>query len=315
MATDVDRLLLLASRRRVHRPWLPADVAELESFVGRLTPAEMAERVGRSLNSVKCKLRTLGFKATGIRDPLGLSAIGVARRLGVPYEVIWRMVRSSQVKAKRFERGKDYLIGWPDVRRLEQHFGRMRRRRERALARISEKTITKQAFMRLIGLSETHATRYLQGGIVKAWKVPCKWSMIAADRWEWLVSLADARRVKREREHGKLRLGKRKFRQLVARESARVAELRRAGKLGRSRRQPRPCPVPGHLSPSQIAQVAGVSRETVARDIRNCRLKAKRIRVGRRQFLVVPEKDVPAYLKTLETRSLASLLWISSPKH
>lgn len=298
---EVDRLLLNAARTQKRARWMQRDVTALEEMVGRCTPIEMARRLGRSLNSIKCKLAALGYViGEDVRGPLGLSAIGVARRLGAPYEVVWRMVRAGDAKARRYEGRKDYLIEWPEVRRIERHLAGLRRKRERALARIGEPTITKQEFMRLIGLSETQATRYLQGGIVRAWKVPCKWSTIAADRWDWLVSLRDARRAKRQREQGRLRLRKRKYRAMVDQTSARVAELRRAGQIGRGRRHPRPCPVPGHLSPSQIAEQAGVSHETVARHIRSGRLKAKRVRVGRREFLAVRLKAAQAYLGTVE---------------
>lgn len=292
---SVERLLLAAGRRKRSRRWLPADIAELEAMVGRLTPLEMAERLGRSLNSVKCKLGDLGFGRKEIRDSLGLSVIDVARRLEVPYEVVWRKVKSGELPARRFERGKDFLVSWTDIRKLGRHFDRIRRRRDRVLARIAEPTISKQAFMKLVGLAETQVTRYMQGGIVRCWKVPCKWSAAGGSQWEWLVSLRDARRVKRERESGQLRLGKKKFRALVDKENARVLELRRAGRLGHSSRTTRVCPIPGRLSPAQVALQAGVSHETVMRNIHDGRLAARRVRVGRREFFGVSKAAAAAY--------------------
>ena len=159
---------------------------------------------------------------------------------------------------------------------------RLQARRERALARIGEPTITKQEFMRLIGLQETQATRYLQGGIVKAWKIPCRWTEIGRERWEWRVSKRDAERVKRRRQGGRLGLHRKKYRAMVDADAARIRVLRRAGRLGRSGRHygRRHTLKAGCLTIAETAELAGVSPYTVSRHISTGELKAARIRVG-----------------------------------
>lgn len=299
--TPTDRALWFSQRQSsaaLRRRWRASEIAKLEALVGKLTLPQMAQALGRRENSVASKLQSLGYLIQqDIHQPLGLSAIGLARRLRLPYEVIWRAVRSGQIPAQRLRTHKDYLIRWPAVRRAESHFVRLQQRRERALARLHEPTITKQAFMKLIGLSETHVARYLQGGVVRAWKIPCLYSDVGRHRWEWRVSRSDAHRVKRLRESGRLRLNTRAYRALQRQNNAHITTLRRERRLGlRAARGPRASVVPSGFSVGQVAQQANLSESQVYSHVRLGRLKSKRVRVGQRAFIVISPKSLSAYL-------------------
>lgn len=298
--TAHDRTGWLAARQTtsIKRRWHSREIEQLESLVGHATLNQMAAQLERPINSIASKLSQLGYLISkDVHGPLGLSAVGLARRLQVPYEAIYRRVRSGHIPAQRLRQNKDYLIDWPDVRRAERHFARLHQRRAQALARITEPTITKQAFMALIGLAETHAMRYLQGRIVRAWKIPCHWVEADRARWEWAVSKKDAERVKLERETGQLRLNTPAYRALQRHTNTEIAVLRRERRLGqRPPRGPRQCVIPGALSVPQVAHQVGLSDAQVYSHIQLGRLPAERVQVGKRSFSVVRPEALPAYL-------------------
>lgn len=304
---SLDRATWLAKRqgRKRHsqpghrkRWWTRPEVARLESLVGKLTPIEMAAALGRTAAQVRQKLMLLGYSIPAdLIEPLGLSGAGLSRRLNVGIEIVWTAIQRGQIKAVKKDK-KDYLIRWPEVRRYERWLAAVVARRERALARIKVPTITKQAFMRLLGLSETHAARYLLGRVVKAWKIPCHWVNAAHHRWEWAVSQPDALRVKRLREAGKLRLRQKSYRKIVRAESLAINELKRQRRLGKrdDLKHTLSPVIPGCYTVAQVASRAGLSTEAVYNHIRTGRLAARRVQVGTRNYMAIPPEGVPAYL-------------------
>ena len=305
--SDLERARWLVRRRRRpgYRAWTGAEDAQLRALVGHATFPEICARLGRNRNSVCSRLRSLGYSIReDVTRPLGGPATELARQLDIPYAVVWHDVRRGVIPATRAG-GKDFFIRRTDARRYARRMCRLQARRERALARIAEPTITKQAFMRRLGLCETQAGRYLTGGIVKAWKIPCRWTEIGRVRWEWLVSRRDAERVKRLRARGRLGLRKKSYRALVAVESARIKRLRRAGRLGRSGRHyraRRPLK-PGGYSVKETAALAGVSPALVAVHMREGRLRAAPIRVGGRVFRSITRADARAYAAWIKNRT------------
>jgi hypothetical protein len=269
-------------------------------MVGRETPQGMARRLGRRTNTVVCKLQTMGYSISrDVMAPLGLSAIGLARRVGVPYGIVWHAIRGKWLPAERVGH-KRYLVRWPDALAFERRMSKLRLRRESVLAHIQEPTITKQGFMRLIGLSETHATRYLQHGIVRAWKVPCKYTDIGRERWEWRVSLADAQRVKKMRQSGRLRFDKKSWRKMNRHMEREIKRLHGAGRLGlrptSSNRQFKPV-MPGAYTVTQICRMTGLPNHAVYHAIRDGRLRARRVRIGRNERIVVSPQSFQAWRK------------------
>jgi len=301
-AIHADQIAWLAARQSdtARLSWTPDDVALLRAMVGQETPQGMAHCLGRRTNTVVCKLQTMGYSIkSDVMAPLGLSAIGLARRVGVPYDIVWRAIRGKRLPAERVGR-KRYLVRWPDALAFERRMSKLRLRRERVLARIQEPTITKQELMRLIGLSETHATRYLQHGIVRAWKVPCKYTEIGRERWEWRISLADAKRVKKLRQSGRLRLGKKSWRAMNHRMEREIKRLHGAGRLGlrpiSSDRQFNPI-TPGAYTVTRICRMTGLPDHAVYQAIRDGRLRARRVRIGRNERIVVSPKSFQAWRK------------------
>ena len=109
-----DQIAWLAARQSdtARLAWQPDDVALLQSMVGQETPQGMARRLGRRTNTVVCKLQTMGYLISNdVMAPLGLSAIGLARRVGVPYNIVWRAIRGKWLPAERVGR-KRYLVRW-----------------------------------------------------------------------------------------------------------------------------------------------------------------------------------------------------------
>lgn len=286
---------------RVRRKWLKADIQLLESMVGRYTPNEMAARLGRPSQFVSHRLNMLGYRIyKDVMTPIGLTAVGCARRFGVFYDQLLRTVKSGQVVPIEWANGKDVLIRWKYVRRLEKYYNGIKARRARVLAKIKEPTINKWQLMKMLNLGETHTHRYLMYGIVKAWKVPCLWTTTGHYDGEWSVSLKDARRIRKLRLSGKLKLHTRKYRQQQIAINKQITQLRRERRLGlRDELSGRKLPPirPGTYSVAQVAQLAKVSDNQVREHIRLGRLKVKGIPVGRRTYTVIYPAALPPYLK------------------
>ncbi len=281
---SVDQAIWLAKRqgprRRYRRLWTRDMVADLEAMVGKKTVGEMAEHFGLTLAQISQKLGCLGYKVTrDVHNPLGRNAHAAAKLIGVPYEWLWKQIRAGKVKAPKKDR-KDYFLRWREIGRLSRLVAEHVARRERALARIKEPTITRTEFDRMINLSEVQSTRYLKGKIVKAWKVPMPWAGDTnRDRWEWRISKRDAERVTRLRAEGKLQPRRKEFRALVKYENAKVTALRKARRLGTHEelRHKLSCVIPGYYSVAAVAAQAGIS-------------------VSQRTYRAVKPEALPAYL-------------------
>ena len=299
--SNISRALLLAKRQSPassRRRWPAAELARLEAMVGKCHLNDMAGRLGRPIHTVRNKLQYLGYVISrDVVAPLGLNAFQLAERLDIPYVLVNRAVKKGEIRAVKYGK-KEFLVTWTDVRRYERLIAARRQRRERLLARIPEPTISKPEFESLMGLSETHAQRYLMVKIVRAWKIPCEFSDIGRFRWEWRVSLADAERVKRLRAGGRLRLGRKAFRALRQCTAEDMRRRRQEGRMGQGDgRYLRACVIPGQFSVSQAAEIAGVSGDVIYRDLRSGRLLAQRVRVGRRWFFAIPPDALKSYLK------------------
>ncbi len=284
--------------RHPRRGWTPAEVRFMDAHIGKLAPEAMAQQLGRSPSSTLQKIQSLGYNLVAeARLPLGLTAAALSRRLSLSLEQVWRDVQRGVIRAERHNR-KDYCIAWPEVATYERRMSQLLHRRARVLARIKEPTLTKQQAMALLGLSETHITRYLQAKILKAWKVPCKYQPSAHQRWEWWVSQASAEKVKADREAGRLRLRKRAYRQMQQQTNAEIARLRRARRLGLrdDLKHPRSAVVPGCFTVRQVASHVQLSEAQVYEHLRLGRLNGQHIRVGTRRFWVIAPEALQPYL-------------------
>lgn len=276
------------------RKWTADEVNKLKSFIGKCHATEMAARLGRPRHEIVSQLRRFGYALKAdVTYAVGVSAVELARRSGVPYCSLHRQVQSGEIRHTR-EGKKDYFI---PLREAERYMNTMRRHaeyREHILQQITEPTISKQEFMRRIRLAETHATRYLNYGIVRAWKVPTHWTNAGREKWEWRVSEADAARVIQLRESGNLILTP-KYRREQRKMNQLIARLRRERRLGVRSTGARRAVLPGHFTISQIAQRVHLSESEVYAHIKNGRLPSVRTTVGRRDFISIPPDAVSNY--------------------
>jgi hypothetical protein len=187
--TDADRIVWLAARQapKAISHWTPDDKAQLHALVGKALPSEIARRLGRAEKQVKAKLNQLGYSIPGdALAPIGISSKGLARRISAGYFTVLDAILSRRLKARK--NGKDYFVYWKDARAFERQYRHFQQKRAGTLARIGERTISAGQFARLVGLSDTQSRRYLQGRIVRVWRVPLDPAHV-----EWRVSLADAK--------------------------------------------------------------------------------------------------------------------------
>lgn len=299
---DLDQALWLAKRQATpkrRRLWTPAKVERLESMVGTRTIPEMSRELGVPVLAIDVRLHQLGYSIPkDVYAPLGIRLRAAAKRLDIPYEWIWNQVRAGKILASKQD-GKNYLLRWPEFRRLEHQVQQHLARRARVLARIHEPTITKKAFDQMIGLSETQTQRYIKGKIVRAWKVPMKWSeSTSPSRCEWRVSKADAERVTKLCAEGKLRLRRTAFRAISRYENDKVVKLRKARRLGQrdELKHAMSCVVPGCFSVRQVASHVGLSESEVYYHIKLGRLLAESKRVGTRNYIAVRPEALPEYV-------------------
>jgi AraC-like DNA-binding protein len=297
-ATDKSR------RRAAARRWTKAEIVRLHDLVGKRNVTAIARELGRSRNAVASKLMQLGYRIKrDVQQPVGLNARELSALIDVPYEQVVRDINAGVIKGAFRESKKDFMVPWRSVRSYENRMQRIRTRREKAIARIKEETITKQEAMQILGLSETHLTRYLQGKIVKAWKIPTIFTTVTKWRWEWLVSKRDAERVRDLRAAGKLhvRMRKKAYRKIADAANQTVLQMRREQRAGQRSAKtlkafgPRNAVVPGHYTIAQVAQIVGISTQQVYEHSRNGRLQSASVRVGRRAFRTITPEALEAY--------------------
>lgn len=285
-----------------HARWSKAELDQLHSLVGKMSVTAIARELGRSRNAVVSKLATLGYVIKAdVQRAVGVNAIELSKMLNVPYEQVMRDIHAGVIKGAHRESRKDFMVPYRAVVLYGKRMQRIQERRARAVARIKEETISKQEAMKLIGLSETHIARYLQGKIIKAWKIPALYTDVTKWRWEWLVSKADAERVRDLRAAGRLhvRMRKKSYRELVAPTNARVKEMRKEQRAGKRQAQPFGprvrAVVPGWFTVAQVAQIVGISAQQVYSHIENGRLQATSVRVGQRNFRAISPESLEAY--------------------
>jgi hypothetical protein len=303
--TLIDRVAWATSKpRRIALPqrWSKAELSLLHELVGQKSLTAIARELGRSRNAIASKLKTLGYGIKAdVQRAVGVNAVEMAAMLGVPYEQVVRDIHAGVIKGAYRESRKDFMVPYRSMLLYGKRMQQIRDRREKAIARIKVETLTKQEAMKLIGLSETHMTRYLQGKIIKAWKIPTAWTDTKTWRWEWLVSKADAERVRDLRAAGRLHLRMRKkaYRDIVQPNNERIKQLRREHREGTRIARPfgprTNAVVPGCYTIAQVSQIVGISAQQVYQHAENGRLEAMSVRVGRRNFRAISPEALEAY--------------------
>ncbi|MFQ5578791.1 MAG: hypothetical protein ACE5G8_17575, partial [Anaerolineae bacterium] len=151
------------------------------------------------MNAVVNRARQLGLKVYS--GEAGEIYLRLAARLsGVPYYTLHQAATAKELPTVR--RGKRRYVS---RRALAAWLLRYRARQEaqgEALESLEgTKIITKQEAMKWTGLSETHIARYLQSGVIEAWKIPEG----RQGRGFWLVNEASVQAFIAARNEGRLK--------------------------------------------------------------------------------------------------------------
>jgi hypothetical protein len=233
---------------------------------------------------------------------MGLTVSEAARLSGVCQFTIWDATEKGEVLV--VGQGKYRYIPWADWFAWRKKHSAYKAKIAEVLASIGEETILKQEAMRLIDISETQITRYLVGGIIRAWKLPI------GERGEWRVSLADALRVKEERESGKLTLETPQYEAIRQHSAEELKRLRDQGRIWKNRCES--AWLPGYLTPYGVATEARIGIDRIRDDIRAGLLPAQALTRGRRITYAVAPEDTAAYIARIHGVSKADRLSVAA---
>ena len=220
-------------------PWSPEQDKVIRQWYGRVGRTELARRVNevlhrelktnkfsRSPASIAIRARTIGVPAyTG--DETEVCVAQAARELGLERHILDQAITRGELPSRR--KGKQryikrrHLADW-----IVKFKGRQQAQIEILKAVAGEDLISKKEAMTLTGLSETHLTRYLKTGVVKAWKLPNLTP--GGGRGEWLVQRQSAETLAAARREGRRRvreLWTDAYQTLQQQSNAEVKQLRR----------------------------------------------------------------------------------------
>ena len=162
-----------------------------------------------------------------------------------------------------------------------------------ALAAIADReTLSKKETMALTGVCETHLSRYLQTGVILAWKVP----QGPQGRGFWRVDRASAERFVQLKKAGQLQAlldATPAYVALRQKNHAEIVALREAGRLAcpEPLLEPKSKYHPGCFTVAQVAKHTGLKTKTVYDAIKDGSLKAVRImKGGRFRYAVRPDE-------------------------
>lgn len=309
-------LLFASLPPRPHRyRWGRAETEELKSLWGRIPRVELAERISRILQSttgdpnacrtisaLAVRAEQLGLPAyDGEADELHLKE--AARLAGVSFECLWReatdgVLPSTRKGKKRYVTRQDLAI-W-----ILSHRARQEAQAGVLEAIEGEDTLTKREAMALASLSETHLTRYLQSGIIRAWKIP---DLRKGDRGDWVVDRASVLAYVQRKTQGELRElldANPDYRVIRDQLTRQIRELRHAGKLGKRDplKEPRSTYLPGYFTVAQVASHLGVSAQSLYEAINRGELKAQSVVRGGRKRYALPPEEARRYSKWARNR-------------
>jgi transposase len=214
-AVSADYAFITTNHDTGRLPWSPAQDDVIRRWYGRVSRAEITRRVNevlhrelktdkisRSHASIACRAGAIGVQAY-VGDDTEVSIKQAARELEIGYHVLQQALERGELTARR--KGKQRYI---NRLALSNWFLRFR---ERQLAQAEilnavegEDIISKKEAMALTGLGETHITRYLKTGVIKAWKLPDLTP--GGGRGEWLVQQQSAKILAAARQMGRRKL-------------------------------------------------------------------------------------------------------------
>ena len=288
-------------------PWSREQEKVIEQYYGRVSDKELTRLVNevlhrelgtslynRSYTSIDVRARNLGLSVLQVMAADGeMTIIEASRFLGVPYEYVINACNRGEIPTK--QRGKYRCVKLVDISNWYVKFREILLVRSEILNALDGiQVISKREAMKITGLCETHITRYLQTGVIEAWKLS---SLTGPDsRGEWLVSCKSAEAVRDARRQGKLSELLEQhpaYLKIQAKNNAVVAELRRKKPfLG----EPDPLTTPkSHFHPGcftvqQVASHLRLSTRFVYDWIERGELKAEVVVVHRPRYGIRPEE-------------------------
>ncbi len=288
-------------------PWSPAQDEVIRQWFGRVSRAEMTrlvnevlhrelktDQISRSHASIACRAHMIGVPAyTGNEDEVNIEQ--AVRELEIEKHIIWNALERGEITAQR--KGKMRYINRRDLANWAVEL----RERQIAQAEIlnameGDDIISKKEAMALTGLAETHLTRYLRTGVIKAWKLPD----LTPDggRGEWLVQRRSAEALAAARRTGRRKplraLFTQEYRELQQQSNALVEQLRRSSPdFGEPDplTQPKSKYHPGCFTVAQVASHMQRRTKQLYKAIRAGQLAARTVkRGGRLRYAIAPEE-------------------------
>lgn len=320
IVTDLPPWLRLEEATRRYS-WHDEEDAVLRRWWGRISRPELARRVNavlrkrtgdsgaeRSVDAMYCRAIQLGLPAyNGEEDEMYLNwAAGVAE---IPYNVVHKAARVGELVTQR--KGKKRYVTAADWEVWLLSYREKEANRARVLASIDEETVSKQQAMRLTGLGETQITRYLQTGVIRAWKIP---DMADGTRGEWRVSLTSVQELIQARAEGRLHEildGNAAYRALRKKQTVMVRKLRHAGRV--KQQDPLTEPMsryhPGCFTVAQVASYVELTTRTVYEALKAGQLTAEVVRTGGRPRYGVRHEEAQRYATFVARMKKAGLSW------
>lgn len=208
---------------------------------------------------------------------VGLTIADAARLSGINRTILDRVIREGELAT--VGKGKYRYIPWDAwFNWLEAYLNQR--------PQIDEKVISKTEAMKLIGIGETQITRYLYGGILRGYLEPM------GKRGLWHVSYADALRVRQARINCTLDLNTPAYQEIREANMRTLKQMRPQAKApGSPNMRSETDWLPGHLTPTGVARLAGVTYHQVIYAIKAGKLPAIKSSRGSHKiyYAVAPE--------------------------
>ena len=321
---DFDSLLdwLEVDDRQRHYTWSPAEDRELRQWWGKIPRKELADRITvilrritgdhkaeRSINAIACRAAALDLEMYN-GEPGEMCLAAAAKWGEVPFEALWRAMRNGDLPTEK--RGKQRYVSEQNLSAwLVAYRDRQEAQGEILNGLEGLDVISKQEAMALAGLSETHITRYLQTGVIKAWKLP---DLSCGTRGDWLVLRDSVEAFAQARAEGRLQElldSQPDYVALRHKITQEIGEIRRAGRVAQRDplTQPKSRYHPGCFTVVQVASHVGLSSQVIYEAIRNGQVEAREvISHGRPRYAIAPE-EARRYATWVAQRGQAAKRW------
>jgi hypothetical protein len=302
MATDLDSILSRAAGigalfiNRNHIPWEEAEMDVVRAWYGRVPKAELAKKVSavrgvrRTPEAVYQAAVRLGLDPRIRDDETCLTT--AAESAGISYHIAYRAARAGNFDSRKIDKFRVVKKNDPGWDRWREQFLARREAEQAALAAITETHISKQEAMKALNLRETHLTRYLTTGVLKAWKIP----QGENGRGYWRISQESVDRVLAMRREGRLvelLNATPGYRQTRSEMNEQINALRHNQRVGQGDplTTPMSAYLPGCFTIIQVARHVGLSAQAVYAAIESGTLKAVSVIAGgRRRYAIEPEE-------------------------